>query len=99
MTGKSTTRTVSPAECRLLALIIATRVDRDITKSAMATVLGVSYQQYSKYESGQNRMSLGTFCTAAAFLGCDVESVLVQALTGNHKIKPPRVFAATTPAP
>ncbi|MEN1704601.1 MAG: helix-turn-helix transcriptional regulator [Planctomycetota bacterium] len=61
--------------------LVATRLDeaagrwvRDrrraarLTQSDLAGHLGVSYQQIQKYESGANRMSVGTFLAIAEVL-------------------------------
>ncbi len=40
-----------------------------LTQAQMAEILGVTFQQLQKYESGGNRMPLDRLCAAAAHLG------------------------------
>lgn len=44
------------------------RIARKISRDALAAHLGISTQQLSKYESGDNRMSVGTYRRAMTFL-------------------------------
>ena len=45
------------------------RLARGFSQSALALKLGVSYQQYGKYESGDNRVSAGRLICALEVLG------------------------------
>lgn len=44
------------------------RVQRGITQDALASVLGISFQQIQKYEKGSNRVSAGRLYQIAGHL-------------------------------
>ena len=46
----------------------ALRLDRGLSQSALADMIGVTFQQLQKYESGANRISAGRLARAAAAL-------------------------------
>ncbi|WP_072375559.1 helix-turn-helix transcriptional regulator [Hyphomicrobium sp. NDB2Meth4] len=46
------------------------RIDCGLSQSALAAVLGVSFQQIQKYEKGTNRLSAGHLFELAQLLSC-----------------------------
>lgn len=48
------------------------RLQRRKSLQAIASRLGISYQQMRKYETGQNRISASTLYRAAGVLGVDI---------------------------
>lgn len=48
------------------------RVSHGITQDEVADILGISYQQVQKYESGANRISAGRLYQMARFLNVDI---------------------------
>ena len=50
----------------------ALRLDRGLSQSQLADMIGVSFQQLQKYESGGNRISAGRLAVVAAALGVPV---------------------------
>jgi transcriptional regulator with XRE-family HTH domain len=48
------------------------RTERGLTQEQLAAVLGVSYQQVQKYETGANRISAGRIYEIARKLGVEV---------------------------
>lgn len=48
------------------------RVARGISQEAMGAALGVTFQQFHKYEKGANRVSAGKLVLIARTLKCDV---------------------------
>ncbi|MBU0800426.1 MAG: helix-turn-helix domain-containing protein [Alphaproteobacteria bacterium] len=52
------------------------RLERGVSQEAVAFMLGVSYQQVQKYESGTNRISLARLLTLRDFYGVTLESFL-----------------------
>jgi DNA-binding XRE family transcriptional regulator len=45
------------------------RIDAGISQSALGEVVGLSFQQIQKYETGKNRMSIGLLVVVAATVG------------------------------
>jgi transcriptional regulator with XRE-family HTH domain len=54
------------------------RVAKGLSQGALGAALGVSWQQYSKYENGANRLSIGKFLIVAQTLEVPVEKLLNQ---------------------
>ncbi|MDJ0683489.1 MAG: helix-turn-helix transcriptional regulator [Alphaproteobacteria bacterium] len=50
----------------------ALRKERRLSQTAIAEALGVSFQQYQKYENGKNRISAGRLHVCAKFMKVDV---------------------------
>ncbi|WP_081631072.1 helix-turn-helix domain-containing protein [Aureimonas ureilytica] len=74
------------------------RVHRGISLTSLGEMLGVSYQQVQKYETGRNRASVSTLVRITQFLEVDVYSLLagIDGINGTkraeitdmeHKIK------------
>jgi transcriptional regulator with XRE-family HTH domain len=59
---------VTAADRAVGARLHALRKARGLTQTALAEVLGVSFQQVQKYERGQNRIGAGRLRTLAALL-------------------------------
>lgn len=49
------------------------RVELGITRSEIAAKVGVSHQQFEKYEKGLNRLSVGTFATIMKYFDLSPE--------------------------
>ncbi|MEL6396614.1 MAG: helix-turn-helix transcriptional regulator [Planctomycetota bacterium] len=52
-------RRVTEADERVSAELRRLRIDTGLTQTEIAAVLGVSFQQWQKYERGENRISAG----------------------------------------
>lgn len=52
------------------------RTSRGLTQAQVAEVIGVSPQQYQKYEDAQTKCSLAAIVALAAFYGVSVESIV-----------------------
>jgi transcriptional regulator with XRE-family HTH domain len=50
---------------------------------ALATQLGISYQQVQKYERGENRIGAGRLPHIARVLGCSVEDLVPSTLVSQ----------------
>lgn len=66
MTSES--RTPSPIDVSVGARIRGLRELRGLSQPDLATQLGVTYQQFRKYESGENRVSAGRLWEIAKIL-------------------------------
>ena len=53
------------------------RIQRSLTQQKVADVLGVSFQQVQKYESGQNKLPLEKLCALKAFYEVRFEDFFV----------------------
>ena len=60
----------------ILVQIKRHRKEKDKSGSFMSRVVGVTVQQYSKYELGVNRMSLITFLKIIQEYGIDVKALI-----------------------
>lgn len=75
-------RTQTPAavaagvDQRVGANIRRIRETQNKTREGLCPLLGVTYQQLAKYESGTNRISVGRFVLIARALGVTVETLL-----------------------
>lgn len=59
---------------------------RNISRKVVAGKLGISPQQYSKYEWGQDRISVGRLYTIAKALGVGVQELVPPQLDSSHPI-------------
>ncbi len=57
--GNVATRAVTDVDVRIGRNVEALRILQGYTQGDLADVLGVSFQQFQKYEKGQNRISAG----------------------------------------
>lgn len=55
-----------------------------LSLDALATELGVSYQQVQKYERGENRIGAGRLPHIARVLGCSVEDLVPSTLGSQN---------------
>jgi transcriptional regulator with XRE-family HTH domain len=62
----------TPADIRAAAMLRELRKARGMSLQALGAGLGVSWQQVSKYELGQNRISLGRLWDLARVLDVPV---------------------------
>lgn len=59
------------------------RTSRGLTQAQVAEVIGVSPQQYQKYEDAQTKCSLAAIVALAAFYGVSVESIVALEASGE----------------
>ena len=74
------TKAISPEQFRTELLIglrvRQARVSRGVSRSELASALGVSYQQVQKYETGVNRIAASRLCEIAIVLDQRVMDLL-----------------------
>lgn len=63
------------------------RMAADISQSELGRVLGVSFQQVQKYESGTNRLSAGALFQVATLFGVPIE-LFYRTLSAQLSVKP-----------
>ncbi len=78
-----------PRAARVLDRAIGTRLRArrkalGLSLDALATELGVSYQQVQKYERGENRIGAGRLPHIARVLGCSVEDLVPSTLVSQN---------------
>lgn len=78
-----------PRAARALDLAIGTRLRArrkalGLSLDALATQLGISYQQVQKYERGENRIGAGRLPHIARLLGCSVEDLVPSTLVSHN---------------
>lgn len=49
---------------------------KEISQTTIALELGVTFQQFQKYEKGTNRITVGRFVQIADVLGVDIQELL-----------------------
>ncbi|HEX4292627.1 MAG TPA: helix-turn-helix transcriptional regulator [Rhizomicrobium sp.] len=52
------------------------RKDRGLTQSALASLIGITFQQVQKYETGDNRVSFSRLMEIATALACSVSDLV-----------------------
>lgn len=67
-----TTRSAKAADVALGARIKKYRTMAGLSQSALATALGITFQQIQKYEKGSNRVAASRLMTIAQTLGCSL---------------------------
>ncbi|MFM2149075.1 MAG: hypothetical protein RLZZ187_1381 [Pseudomonadota bacterium] len=77
-----------PRAARALDRAIGTRLRArrkalGLSLDALATQLGISYQQVQKYERGENRIGAGRLPHIARVLGCSVEDLVPSTLVSQ----------------
>ena len=80
------TRSVGPTDRLVGKRICAQRVFRGLSRSALASSIGVTFQQLQKYEKGINRITVGKLCEIAAALQLDVTNLLPDARKGTSAL-------------
>lgn len=50
-------------------LVKEARIAHGLSRAGLAAKVGVSHQQFQKYENGENRISVGRLCEIAEALG------------------------------
>lgn len=63
------------------------RTSRGLTQAQVAEVIGVSPQQYQKYEDAQTKCSLAAIVALAAFYGVSVESIVSPEEAGADTVE------------
>ena len=62
------------------ALVRKCREDRGLTQSRLAEVLGISFQQLQKYESGANRLPVARLIRLCLFMGVPPDRLIADVL-------------------
>lgn len=62
-------RSIGPTDRLVAARIVAARKEASVSQSALAEVLGITFQQVQKYEKGVNRVGADRLHTIAEKLG------------------------------
>jgi len=65
-------KTALPADAQIGARVAAIRRAHGLSQDALGAVLGVSFQQIQKYETGKNRISAGRLVEIAKRFGISV---------------------------
>lgn len=74
----STTRKQDPIDGVISAKITARRRARGVSQQALAGIIGVSFQQIQKYESGENRVAASRLIRIARALGCPLSDLIPE---------------------
>jgi transcriptional regulator with XRE-family HTH domain len=100
-------------DIRLGKRVRAYRISLEMSQSALAEKVGVTFQQIQKYENGANRMAGGRLKKVAAVLGPPIATLLdenendgnpkidhslIEILSQPHAIRLLRAFLAIKPA-
>lgn len=83
----SATARVTDADRRIAVNLRRLRLERGIPLDAVAALLGVSYQQVQKYESGANRICLSRLALLRDFYDVTMDDFL-DGLPGTHRRAP-----------
>jgi len=83
----SATARVTDADRRIAANVRRLRLERDVPLDAVAALLGVSYQQVQKYESGANRICLSRLALLRDFYDVTMDDFL-DGLPGTPRRAP-----------
>lgn len=91
-------RQLSAADHIVAANLRRLRHERGVTQDTIATLLGLSYQQVQKYETGKNRIGLVRLAILADFYGIHIDEFLhgARLKAGQHAPPPiddPEVMA------
>lgn len=68
----SITKKVTEADTIVSANIRRIRMARGVSQESMGDALGITFQQFQKYEKGANRVSAGKLALIARTLKCEV---------------------------
>jgi transcriptional regulator with XRE-family HTH domain len=80
MTGEAqTAETIHPVDRSVGRRIRIVRVSRGLSQTALASQLGLTFQQLQKYEKGTNRVSASRLHDIARILGVEVKSFFADA--------------------
>ena len=61
------------------------REDKDLTTTQMGNLLGMSHQNYTRIENGQQRLSVDTFIKICAIFKVD-PAIFLEKKTKNYKL-------------
>ena len=76
-------------ERKIAAWVTTKRQDAGLRQVDVAQRLGISHQQFYKYETGENRMSAGAVVTFIAELGLDPAELVALCLGPQPERQPP----------
>jgi transcriptional regulator with XRE-family HTH domain len=79
----------------LAGRLFAARSNAGVTQEHVANILGITYQQFQKYEAGKNRMAASTLVRIATVLGVQPAWFFeeLELSTTEPMLLPPRVTA------
>ena len=86
-------RRVDGLDREIAAQLREARVNAGLTQHEMAKQLGVSYQQFQKYERGMNRISGSILCRAAEVLGVPPSTLLPSFAAVEPLVSPKKASA------
>lgn len=75
--------TPDPVDVQVGVLLRAKRKELGLSQEALASAMGVSFQQIQKYERGSNRVSASMLARAAKALGVCVQDLFPEQHTGG----------------
>lgn len=67
-----TTEATKKIDAQVANTVRARRIQAGLTQTQVAELIGKTFQQVQKYETGFNRMSAGVLATLAPAFGCQV---------------------------
>ncbi len=94
MSVRSSRHRIDETDLALGARIRARRLELELSQTALARAVGVSYQQVQKYERGVDRVSVSVLIRMADRLGCSVSSLLGEADDEDAASVPAKLQAA-----
>ncbi len=72
--------TLGPSDVETGRRLRALRLDRDVSQIAIAEAMGITYQQFQKYETGENRLSLTRLRQVCAYFDVSLSYFVDDAL-------------------
>lgn len=81
-------RTATSFDKAVGGLIRARRLALGVSQTALADVIGVTFQQVQKYEKGTNRISIGTLVEIAAALSTSIQALLPKTVKSGEPEAP-----------
>ncbi len=86
MVGTTSDRRVDAIDIAVGARVRVRRRLLNLSQSALAEALGISFQQVQKYERGANRVSASMLVKIAQRLGCSVASLVGEDVGAVHDV-------------
>jgi DNA-binding Xre family transcriptional regulator len=74
--GRPPARSMNNVDRQVAANIRRFRLERGLTQEALATLLGISFQQLQKYESAKNRITIGRLVSICEALKISLEEIV-----------------------
>lgn len=79
-------REVTAVDRKISRRLKALRTKRGLTQAALAERIGISYQQYQRYENGSNRITSGRLKKLADVLDVDLHVFFDARSDGNSRL-------------